>query len=197
MKTLVRAAILSSLLALAAASAHALDTYSSLGPSGAYKPNNAYVVSGPLSFRFVATATGALSGFSGALNDSGVPVSYALRFYADGPSTTRGALIASTTGSTTGAVYGTTDSALASAAIAGGPSIVANSAYWVEVAPRYGIMWNISIVGTTGRSFSNDAYFDGQPTPAFSVQVNPVPEPATIAALGLGAVVMLRRRHKA
>ncbi len=194
-------------LATAALSAHALDAFNNLGPAPASysTPNQGLVIDvrtsqGP---QFTAMATGALTGFQIAMNnnDRNGPEAYALSLYADSGSNTLGSLLGTYSGMSTGVDYRTTTSALSSVAAPGaGVTIQSGAKYWLVASTAVSdgeLAWNASLTGV-GPRYLNGRY-DTLNTPAFSVQVTPqpTPEPATFAALGLGALAMLRRRKRA
>lgn len=87
------------------------------------------------------------------------------------------------------------------------PSITLTSGfkYWVVARPGASDTWNVWNANTSGsilnRTFSNDngatfGYSSGATAGAFSVEVVAVPEPATFAAFGFGALILLRRFRK-
>ena len=82
-----------------------------------------------------------------------------------------------------------------------GITLTAGQKYWVEVSPGDDMaigVWNINSTGALGwRGVSSNggatySYFDDQDTGAMRVET--VPEPASMAVLGLGALALRRRR---
>ena len=190
----------------AALTANALDTYSNLGSPVAYRPATpAYNLSGFIQgAQFTASLGGALTGFKVAINnsdDSTVQKPLTLRLYEDDGAGKLGALLGSYAGSTTGAWFVTETSAL-STVDATGP-VVALSAgwrYWLvaEVPGQTSGAWNRSTSADGRRYIQGDALeYSNSYLPAFSVQVTAVPEPASVLALGLGALALIKRRKRA
>lgn len=206
MRTMLRSA---SLLALAstALSAHADDLYSSLGPSpSSYSSDGAYVIGNGYSqaFRFTATATGALSGFTLAMNNlrSNGPTGYTIRLYSDSASSL-GSVLGTYSGTSTGVNYYDTTSALSTVG-ASGPEVTITSGtrYWLWVASSGSLGLNYANAGS-GRRYVEDAYsnyyLDDAHRAAFSLQLrsaDPSAVPGPAAALAF-ALIALRRRKRA
>ncbi|MBX3113933.1 MAG: PEP-CTERM sorting domain-containing protein [Fimbriimonadaceae bacterium] len=51
-------------------------------------------------------------------------------------------------------------------------------------------------MSSDGRTFTGQGFKSGNPTQTFYMQLDPVPEPATMSVLGLAAVAILRKRKK-
>lgn len=189
---------------VAAAGAHAVDAYSNLGSGSALYQGDidaAYFVSPTqvpfLGFQFVPTASGTLAGFRLAINDIGNARPFSLSLYEDSGTGTLGKSLGTYGGTSTGRVFFDTTSALATVT-ATGPRLTQGTKYWLGLSTSSfdnQVAWNYSLA-TSGTRDLDGRYSTG-PLGAFSVQVNPVPEPASWAALGVGAAGLTRRRKKA
>lgn len=197
--------------ASAVLTADAVDAYSNFDPApNLYSNSYGYIVgdgalhSSPLSLNlgvpFTATAGGTLDGFQVAMNQDEysdftvTPVApYTLRLYADAGNML-GALLGTYSGTSTGLFFADTASALSSVAATGAPvTIAAGSTYWIVASSDGNLTWNHTNSGLT-TVYGNGSYFHNADA-AFSVQVTPTPEPASFAALGLGAFGLLRRKR--
>ncbi len=194
-------------LAPAALSAHALDAFSNLAPAPDSYATASVLVGGPFSqgFQFTSGLSGGLAGFRVAMNDFTTPNAFTISLYADSGSNTLGALLGAYSGVSSGAVYGSTHSALATVA-ASGPSLTAGGKYWlVASATRSNqVTWALSYGPKTTLTYSNgmyNAHYGVTSLGAFSVQVQPispaVPGPAALGPFALGALATRRKRRRA
>ena len=195
MNTAFRLVSLAALAASALSASAQATVYDSLG----YAPGNA-LVSVPLGSTpaslFVPTASGLLTGFQvWTLNFESVPVSVNVRLFADAASDTVGSQLGSfpailTPGNQTVTIP------------AAGVALAAGTKYWLEMDggtndPRgfSNQAWYQAGPGApTTKVRIGGAYYTGNAPFAFSVQAAPVPEPSALAALGVGALGLLRRR---
>ncbi len=204
MNVLLRSASVLAFATAALAASAQTTSYSNLGtPPDTYRNTIAYSIGANgsgVSARFVPTSSGALSGFSGALSNDSVsqgPKPYTLGIYADDGGQ-RGDLLATYGGQTTGLRSLTSSTALSTVSTPNGPLLLAGTAYWLGVTSTSTISWNWNDTGATGTLISDNIYFSSVDMPAFALTTTqPVPEPSALAALGLGAVAVLRRRKRA
>lgn len=209
----------SSLAALAAlglaASAQAGEIYNNLGPGNSFSSSGRFLT-GPnaTTNNFVDQAARFNTGghnHEGILVSAGIAVTGPLPFdgrgpvdiqvWSDGP-TGPASLLASDPYNVTAyndQLIGTTFGSL---------TLLANTNYWVVLAPEAGYAgaWRQNDQGaqgvTAGRTNGGawnlrDPDPDGMLSLRVVSRVETVPEPATMAALGLGALAMLRRRKRA
>lgn len=206
--------LLASLATLASA-ACADDAYSNFGPNnlsdsdlmGGIGANRLFYFSSR-GYQFTPTISGAVTSLTAAIHNSTssntLPVTLSL--YSDSGSNTVGAELGSW--STTAATATDSDSVNSVAiASASGVSLTAGTTYWfvasnLDSTIANALSWNTA-VSYSGSLSSYNAYYVRNGTAyyttglgAFSVQVTPVPEPTTLAALGLGAAAFLRRRRR-
>ncbi|RYG24281.1 PEP-CTERM sorting domain-containing protein [bacterium] len=188
-------------LSMAALSAQAVDAFSNLDPApDSYNGLVAYDVSpnNRQGFQFTAVAGGMLTGFQVAMNNLSSPArQFNFSLYEDSGSDTLGTFLFSWNQLSTGVDYNTTRSALVSIDASGsGINIVNGAKYWVVANAELMTFWNTANSGTA-MHLMGDTYIPNSDQGAYSVQVEAVPEPASMVALGLGAVALLRRRRAA
>lgn len=184
--------------------ARADDAFSNLSPNpGAYNAGSSWFINPTQTqgFQFTTTATGILTGLQIAMNNVSTAdgrAAFSVGLYANSGTDTLGTLLGTYSGASTGANYQTATSALASVAVGGSPvTITAGSKYWLVASSGNFLAWNTSLSGRARHYQAGSGYyFDGSTSSAFSVQVNPVPEPVTSLALGLGAMALIRNRRK-
>lgn len=207
--------VLASLAAIVTA-AHADDAYSNFGPNNlsdsslrsGIGANSLFYFSSD-GFQFTPTISGTVTSLTAAIHNSTASgtIPFTLALYSDSGSNTVGTQLgswAATAATATDADDSTNSVAVASAS---GVSLTAGTTYWLVATnpdsnKANALSWN-SAVSYSGSLSDHLRYYVRNGTPsystglgAFSVQVAPVPEPTTIAALGLGLVTILRRRRR-
>ena len=190
-------------LALAAtALAHADLAFDSFGPGDEYEDGSGYTIStatSPAPSGYQSIAQGFTSLTSGDL----LSVAFAA-FYADGTNTLKVGFYADAGGDVgaelTSWMTNVPDQGIYTLNAPAGISLVAGARYWVGLIAQDDswLAWNDSsplLSGDVAANFdTEDGVFSGDRS-AFRVETQPVPEPASSAALGLGALAMLRRRR--
>lgn len=206
-RSLFRTSLLLSALG-AALVAHAVDAFSNLKPAPNVYINAGVTIAAGTSFghQFTATSTGTLSSIQVAMNNLGrntTKLPFTLSLYRDSGGNSLGDLLGSFAAQTPGYEGGGDGATLASVATPGSSAEIVNGAnYWLvaRVDPgQTSVFWNLVSDLASRRTYYSDASSQGYYTrnqSAFAVQVNPVPEPTTMAALGLGALALLRRRRR-
>ncbi|GIK33152.1 MAG: PEP-CTERM sorting domain-containing protein [Fimbriimonadaceae bacterium] len=181
------------------ASSQAIVAFSNFGAGDSYNVSSGWsLLSGGfgsqfVSHQFVSGASGSLESIEVAFGhvDGTNDYSVSLR---DDSSDAPGSYITTWSGIAAGA-FGAGDPPIFLPN--GFPSIVLSSGtkYWVEVKPTTDGTWggwNFNDQGDTRLTSFNDGAPSVSDAGAF--RVNVVPEPASMAALGLGAVALIRRR---
>jgi hypothetical protein len=220
MKPSIRAVCLVVSLASLAASAHAGDIINTFGPGGTFK-DAGYVVSGPSAASSSADVDQAAQFTTGGFYYSGIAI--ALGIYVDDPNNSpfdgRGPVKISINSNTASNLPG---SILASATVDadqykqmtigatfGSLTLDPNTKYWLVMdgqgAYDGAFEWNdqgiTAAAGETAGRSGGGAWSGHSSGDQFAFRVTSrtqvVPEPTTLAALGLGAVTVLRRRKKA
>lgn len=182
--------------------AHAADAFSNLAfpiVGGNYVLGDVYQQK--IGYRFTSSLTGALTGFNVAIGNTWgdrSPRPFTLSLYSNGASDTLGTLFGTFSGLSTGEYPAT--NAVATVA-ATGPSLSSGSQYWLVVSTdsSSALTWNIANGASDLPGYSSNIFgtsYGSFPPGAFSVQVNPVPEPATVIALGAGALALVRRKMR-
>lgn len=196
----IRIAFLTAALSVAAFG-RADIAFNSLGTDDAFKPNNGYTIASSTSG--VGRQSGAMqfqSLTSGDLLSITVPVWYlggsgalSIGFYADSGNDV-GAELASWSITASGQTTYTLDAPA-------GIALVQNSKYWVGLIAQDDsyLAWNYAVTPVQGRYAVNYDLQNGTVSgeqSAFRVDTQAVPEPASMAALGLGAAAFFRRRRR-
>lgn len=181
------------------ASSQAIVAFSNFGPGDSYVVNSGWALFSGIygsqfhSHQFVAGASGSLSSIDVAFGHLEGTNDYSVSLR-DDSSDTPGSYITTWFGIAAGP-FGAANPPIGLPNAF--PSIVLSSGtkYWVEVKPTTvdtSGAWNYNDQGDTRLTAFNDG------TPGISrasvFRVNVVPEPASMAALGLGAVALIRRR---
>jgi hypothetical protein len=189
----IRVPIFASVLALAAASP-AVVIYDTLGPGDTYQ-NSHWDVNYEQSIAtpFHVSSAGVLSLVKIALSFAPTDYTIAVR---EGGATVPGATLYSWT-----FLSDQTGPGVYSLSPSGNVSMPVGDYYIVAESPAsWGGGWLMNNTGFTGpfsyKLDDNWNSFNGA-TGAMLIDVNAVPEPATVAALGLGTLTLLRRRRKA
>lgn len=181
------------------ASSQAIVAFSNFGAGDSYNTGSGWsLLSGShgsqyISHQFVSGASGSLESIEVAFGHVAGTNDYSISLLMDGGDVPGGGI--TTWSGVTAGSFGSGGAPIM--VINGFPSIVLSSGtkYWVEVKPTSGDTWgawNFNDQGDT-RLMSVSG---GAPSTADSgaFRVNVVPEPASMAALGLGAVALIRRR---
>ena len=197
----IRVSLLATALC-AAAFGHADVAFDSFGPGNTYDPNAGYTIGTSTSsfgyqsgaMQFTSLATGSLLSVTVPVRRSSGSGELKVGFYADNGNDV-GAELASWMITVSGQSVNT----LAAPA---GISIVTGARYWVGLIAQgtSSLAWNNTQPSVSGRYAVNfdtqDGTVSGQQS-TFRVETQPVPEPASMPALGLGAAALLRRRKRA
>ncbi len=155
--------------------------------------------------QFTTTRGGSLAGFQLAMNNYGASVGqvgYSVTLLKDNGSDRLGSVLGTFNGLSTGIYFTNTTSALSTVdASNSGVTLTSNTKYWLIATGPESLVWSYSLFDTENHyshdSIANTTDYFHMSAPALSVQVtDPVPEPASIAALGLGTVACLRRRKR-
>ncbi len=187
-----------------AVSAHAQVAYSSFGAGDSYQANAIWVLGGSseqiVAFQFESATTGVLStieyGFS-----NGTAGDVTVTLFEDS-SDEKGAALASWTRSepdSSSPIPSIRSISNTNSAV----SLTAGSKYWLQLAPGSGSFsggWNINDQNISNRVFvsqSGSGFYFNQRVGAYRVTTGVVPEPASMAALGLGAFALIRKRRRA
>ena len=206
MKTFLRSASVLVIASAALAASAQATAYSSFSSSGAYNANAGYSV-GPNGgvdrmpgIQFTSGESGTIASFTLAMNNLNAvgPQGYSLGLYADDGSNRLGVLLGTYPGTSTGVTGFGSDYPVSTVPATTPALVVAGAKYWLVASSASSLAWRYSSVAGVGPTYAGSAgtYGTGVPT-AFSVSVNPTPEPSALAALGLGAVGLLRRRKRA
>jgi hypothetical protein len=178
-------------LAFAAAS-QATIIYDTFGPGNTYDTGNAWGLSDEESIGIPFSVTGdkSLNTLDLALTGSSTDYTISIRY---GGSTTPGASIYSwTVSAPSDGVYSLAPT---------GAVLLPTGDYYVraenDAAFGGGWFWNsIGFTGTRVSNYGGTWHTFGGTTSVMRIDATAVPEPASLAALGLGATALLRRRKK-
>lgn len=178
-------------------SAFADVAYSSFGPSDSFNPSSGWTIGATenqrVAFQFTSATTGVLASVEFAsftITDGDINV-----FLFDDNNDERGSQMIA---------WGET--------LTAGPSVIktltnpfpsvgltAGSKYWLEIRPISSGLWaawNENDQGLSSLAYSENTLGSGYGNLATSAfRVNTVPEPASMAALGLGALALVRKRR--
>ena len=183
-------------LAPASLSAFGADAYSNI--TGPYAPSS-YAVDRiqSIGYRFTSSLSGEVSSFTVAMGNGSSetrPLAYTLSLYADDGGRL-GTLLGFYDGLSNGEAYG--GASTYSVVAASGVSLTSGSDYWLVATSDNELVWYNPDRFMTQWGYIDQGGDEGYreiQSGAFSVQV--VPEPASIAACGLGALGLLHRRRR-
>jgi hypothetical protein len=186
--------------------ANALVAFTTFLPGDVYQTNIGYTIGGPtgpspqiITMQFTSGLTGVLDSVRIATFYGSGNTSLTLTLLNDNGSDQMGGAITSWNFSDNNSAAHITTHVNGNGSI----SLASGTKYWLKLntLTNGNHAWNqadptvprgrFGFSGNDGASYS---YFDNQVMSAF--EVNVVPEPATFAALGLGALALLRRRKK-
>ena len=199
------------LILVAAPLARAADAYSNLDPApGVYRLDVGWLFGEPSfpdqGFQFTATVGGTVTGLTAAVNRSlvGGQADFAMglygndaTFHADGLDHL-GPLLETFAGTSTNVSWADTSSLLVPAtSTSPAATLQAGAKYWLVASAASDLVWSMEN-GTGATQFHSGLYeyHPNQGAGAFSIQVNPVPEPSALAALGIAAVALVKRRKR-
>lgn len=179
-----------------AVSAHADLAYSSFGPGDSFNVSSGWSIGGSIeqrvAFQFTSASTGVLASVEFAYF-TGAPGTLNVELFEDSSDTIGNQMV----------VWGTSPSGPITTLNNVFPSVAltAGNKYWLQVS-------GVTSTGANGgwnlndqNLFSNAYYWSTSGSGYTSLQtsafrVNTVPEPASMAALGLGALALVRKRRK-
>lgn len=207
-RNFARALMGGALLTSMAASASAVVAFSNFGPGYSYNPNVGWTVAGPgfgteqtVATQFTSAASGLLSNIKIALEHVGGPNVAQVTLYEDSGSDTLGNWLITWWGDWGWRHFGDNAGPTTLPNQFTVPTLTQGVKYWVEA--RYNAQdswhaWNYNSIGDvrrTGFSHDNGAtyFYSDETAPTF--EINLVPEPASLAVLGLGALALIRRRR--
>ena len=189
-----------SALALVCA-AHSVVLYSSFGPGDTFQPLWGWTACGSLTslgaivtgFQFVSAASGDVGRIDVALSHSTGSYGFSLDLY-DDASNLPNNLLGTWTG--TAVIELGTWPGFASINVPAGTPLAAGGTYWLiaRADPTSDLAWNPNSIGLTGILKQNANYFPNSDVGAFRLET--VPEPASVALLGIGLGALLARRRK-
>lgn len=184
-----------------AVSAHSQVAYSSFGTGDSYQTNSIWVIGGNVqqitAFQFESATTGVLSTIEYAFS-LGSAGDVQVTLFEDS-SDEKGAILGSWTQTEPD---GFTSSIKSITNTNSGIGLTAGSKYWLQLAPGTSTLaggWNINDQNLSGRLYLNQSgsgFYFSQRVGAYRVSTSVVPEPASMAALGLGALALIRKRRK-
>ncbi len=192
------------------AQAGAVVAFNNFGAGDTFNTGTGWTASGPTSSagavqsisQFTSSASGSLLSITAAVSLAAGSNSAQLWLYNDSGSDTIGSAI---TGWSFGSLPAFGGSFSPTVLFNGFPSITltAGSKYWIGVNPGASDTWAVWNWNSTGNSGPHGASTNGgasytyDTNTAGAMRVEVVPEPATMTALALGVVALLRRRKKA
>ncbi len=203
MRPLLRLAALAT-LAAPAATALAEDLFTNANfanPHGAHGWGVSYETT--LGFQFAATASGTVGAFVLPIADylDEYPSSFTLELYADDGSDRVGALLGRYWGATSGRLSSSTVTPVTVPASGPPVDLVAGSRYWLVASTDSELAWRSAAGEPEQLTYVSNPLTNPTPRyltmPAGAFNVKAVPEPASLATLGLGLATVVRRRRAA